>query len=173
MTSANKVKVILIQKISECTRPKSTRHPSVAFSPALNFGIRIRPKQITEETTIRNFDRSFNILYLIQSLQFRRETTVHTKYFVINECSYGQTVKAVSKYLPQPNIEPPFTFIVEPIYPVYLSFFMVSSQKMNFVGISYFVGQKQTYSLQTLLPSVNVVPQKQVVCSGRVAAIIK
>lgn len=50
---------------------------------------------------------------------------------------------------------------------------MVSPQEMNFVWISYFVGQKQTYSLQTLLPSINIIPKKQVVCRRRIATIFK
>jgi hypothetical protein len=50
---------------------------------------------------------------------------------------------------------------------------MVTPQEVNFVGMSDFVGQKQTYGLQTLPPSIDIIPKEEIVCRRRVATIFK
>ena len=65
---------------------------------------------------------------------------MHTKYLVINKCRHRQTIEAVGKNFPKPDIEPPFTLIIEAINPIDLCIFMISPQEENLVRISYFVG---------------------------------
>lgn len=173
MTTANEIKVILIQKISNYICSKGTWNTSVTICPALNVSIRIGPQQITEKTIIRNISRPRDIPYLIQIFQLWRKSTMHTKYLLINECRHRQAIKAISKYFPKPNIKSPLALIVKSVNPIDLSIFMVSPQEMNFIWISYFVGQKQTYCLQTLLATINIIPKKEVVCSRRVPAMFK
>ena len=173
MTSANEIKIILVQKFSNLISSKGTRNTSITICPTINSSIRIRPKQITKETAIWNISRSLNFLNLIQILQLGREAPMHTKYLFINECSHRQTVEAVGEYLPKPNIKPPFTFIIKAINPIDLCIFMVSPQEVKVVRISYFVSQKQTYCFQTLLSTIYIISKKEVVCSRRESTVFK
>lgn len=141
MTPANEVQFIFLQKLGNCISPESTRNTPITIGPALYSRIRIRPKQITEETIIWNLRGSFDLLNLIQLFQFWRESSMHANYLFVYECSNRQTIKAVSEYLPKPNIESPLTFVIKPINTVDFGIFVISPQEENFIRIPYFVSQ--------------------------------
>lgn len=173
MTSTNKIKIILLQKISNRISSKGKGNTTRILRPALNGTIRVRPKQITKEATIWNSSRSLNLINLIQIFQLWREAPMHAKYLFVNERSYRQTIEAVSEYPPKPGIKPPFTFIIKSINSIDLFVFVVSPQKVEVFGISYFVSQKQTYCLQTLLSTIHIIPKKKVVYCGRESTAVK
>ncbi|GJX38950.1 hypothetical protein Tco_0252253 [Tanacetum coccineum] len=59
----------------------------------------------------------------------RRQSSMHAKNLLIDKSGNRQVVEAVSKCLPETNIEPSLAFIIEPIYPIDRSTFMVSPEK--------------------------------------------
>ena len=162
MSSAYKIEIVLLQKLYKFICTKRTRNTSVTLPPPFSIGARIRPQQITQETIIRNLSRPLNILYLVQTSQFGRETTMHAQYLVINERCNGQAVEAIGEYLPQPNIEPPLTFVIETVDSVDLRILMVPPQQENLFGVPDFVRQEQAYSLQALFASIDIVSEEYV-----------
>jgi len=55
------------------------------------------------------------------------------------------------------------TFIIEAVYSVDAGHFMIASEKEEVLRVLDLVGQQETDGLHGLLPSIHVVPQKQVV----------
>lgn len=85
---------------------------------------------------------------------------MHTQNFIINDCSHGQTVEALCKMLPKTHTETPFAFIIEPIYSVDGSAFMVSAEEEKVVWVLDFVQEEEAYCLYTLFSSVYIVSKK-------------
>lgn len=57
-----------------------------------------------------------------------------------------------------------FTFIIEAIDSVNGGRFVISSEQEEILGIFHFIRKHETDSLQTVLASVNIVAQKQIIC---------
>jgi len=68
---------------------------------------------------------------------------MHTKNLLINNGRHRQTVKTVSKRLPQLNIVPSLTFVIETINPVNAGTFVITSQDKEILRVFYFVCQDQ------------------------------
>jgi len=64
---------------------------------------------------------------------------MHSKYFVINNRCNWEAIEAVSEGLPQFNVIPPLTLIIESINPIDRGTLMVSSKKEEILGILNFV----------------------------------
>lgn len=83
---------------------------------------------------------------------------MHAKDLFIYESSNRQTIKALGKCLPHTNIKPPLALIIETVYSVDRSTFMVAPKEKEVLLILDLVCQKQAYSLYALLTTINVVP---------------
>lgn len=88
---------------------------------------------------------------------------MHTQDFVIDHCSYRQTVEAISEHLPETDAEAALALIIESINSVDRCAFMVPSEKKKVVGKLDLVSKQKAYSLYTLFSSVHVVPEEQIV----------
>lgn len=65
------------------------------------------------------------------------------------------------------------TLIIETIYTIDAGTLVIASKQEKVLRILDLVGQQQTDSLQRLLSSVYIVAQKEVICFGRKATILK
>lgn len=65
------------------------------------------------------------------------------------------------------------TFIVKPIYPVSAGAFMVAAKNEEVLWVFYLVREEETYRFQRLLPSIDIVSEKQVVAFWREAAVLE
>lgn len=86
--------------------------------------------------------------------------------FLVDDRGNRQTVEAIREGLPEFDVVPSFTFVVKAVYPVYARALMIAAQQEEVLRVLDLVRQQQAYRLQGLLPSVNVVAQKQVVRLG-------
>lgn len=64
---------------------------------------------------------------------------MHTKYLLVDERGYGQTVKAVGEHFPESNIKPPLALIIKPVYSINLCILVVPPQEEDFIRVQYFV----------------------------------
>lgn len=92
---------------------------------------------------------------------------------LIDDGGNRQTIEAVCESLPQFNVESAFALIVEAVDAVDGSTLVVAPQQEEILWVFDLVGQQQADGLKRLLPSVYVVPQKQVVGFRGEASILK
>lgn len=82
---------------------------------------------------------------------------MHCENLLVNDRCDRQTVEAVCECLPQLDIIPSLTLVVESVYAVDGSAFMVTTQDKEILRIFYLVCKKKTNSLQRLFASVDIV----------------
>lgn len=73
---------------------------------------------------------------------------MHSENFLVNDGSNGQTVEAVGKCLPQLDIVPAFTFIVEAIDTVNRCALVITPQNEEVLGILDLVGEQKANGLE-------------------------
>lgn len=93
--------------------------------------------------------------------------------FLVDDRSDWQAVETIREGLPELDVVPSLAFVVKAIYPVYARALVIAAQQEEVLRVLDLVRQQQTYRLQRLLPSVNVVAQKQVVRLGRKTAVFE
>lgn len=173
MGSANEIQIIVLQKAFQNISSENIRDPSLILTPPLSIYHRIRPQQIAQHTMVRNFIRPLNFVYIVDKLQVRRESPMHAKNFVIDQCSDGKIVKARRKFFPNLNIVPPLAFIVESINSVDCGGFVVSSKQKKIFRIFDFVSKQKTYGLDRLSSPIYIIAQKKIVGKGRLFTILE
>ena len=89
---------------------------------------------------------------------------MHAEYFLVNDRRDRQTVKTVCEGFPQLDVVATFALIVKPVDSVDRCTFMVSSENEKVLRVLNLVSEQQTDRLQTLLASVDVISQEQIVC---------
>lgn len=85
---------------------------------------------------------------------------MHAEDLFIYKSSDGQTVKAVSKCLPDTNIKSPLALIIESIYAVDGSTFMVAPKKKEILLEFYLVRKEKANCFNALLSSINIVSKE-------------
>ena len=85
---------------------------------------------------------------------------MHAQDFVIDDCSYWQTVEAFSEQLPETDTEAALALVIESINSVDRCAFMVPSEKKKVIRKLDLVSKQKAYSLYTLFSSVHVVPKE-------------
>lgn len=98
---------------------------------------------------------------------------MHTEDLVVDESSNGETVETVGETLPQAHVVSSLALIVEAVNTVDRSAFVIASEEKEVELVFELVGKEKAYGLYALLTTINVVPEEQVICSWRVAAILK
>ena len=73
-----------------------------------NYLVWIRPKEITEETLIRDVSGAHNTSNLLHTLEIGAQTTMATENLFVNNCSHWQTIEAVRESFPQFDVISPF-----------------------------------------------------------------
>lgn len=98
---------------------------------------------------------------------------MHAKDLLIDNRSTWETVEAVGKSLPELDTKASFALIIKAIDPIDGGTLVVSTQYEEIFGVLDLVRQQQTDRLETLLATVHVVAQKDVIGLGREAAVFK
>jgi hypothetical protein len=91
---------------------------------------------------------------------------MHANDLIINNGATRQAVEGVAKLLPHFDGEATTAFVVESVYTVNSSTFMISSQKKEIFWILDFVSKEQTDHFQRLFATVHIVTEKKIVCLG-------
>ena len=88
---------------------------------------------------------------------------MHTDNFIINNSTARQTIKGIAKLLPHFYREAAAAFIVKTINSVDAGALMVAPQQEEVFWVLDLVGKQETNYLETLLASIHIVAQKQIV----------
>jgi hypothetical protein len=173
MRAANEVQVVLMQKLRDNVLPERKRDTPIVFAPSVNLLIRIGPEEITQETSIGDIGWAYNALDLVQTGKFWTETSVHAKDLFIDNSSTREAVEAVGKSLPELDTKASFALVIKAVDPIDGGTLVVSTQDEEIFGVLDLVRQQQTDRLETLLATVHVITQKDVIGLGREAAVFK
>ena len=86
---------MLVQEFIDDIGTERERYTSVIFRPARNVFFRIGPKQVAEESRIRNVRRPVDSPDLFHVLKIGGESAVAAEDLVINDGSDWQTVETI------------------------------------------------------------------------------
>jgi hypothetical protein len=106
-------------------------------------------------------------------VQLRGQTAVHAEYLLVDDSCNGHAIEALGEEFPQFDVVSPLALVVEAIDPVDGGTLVVPTQQEEVQGVLDLVGQQQADGFQTLLASVDVVPQEDIVGIGREASIFE
>lgn len=98
---------------------------------------------------------------------------MHRKDLFVNDGGNGQTVKAVSKGLPQLDVVAALALVVETVDAVDGRALVVAAQNEKVFGVFDLVREQKANGFQRLFAAVNVVAEKKVVGFRREAAVLK
>ena len=110
MGSSDKVEAVLRQERLDNVLAESEGHTAVVLTPCLHVLLRIGPKQIAQQTGVRNVCGSVDLINLLHLLQIRRETAVTAEDLVGDDGGDREAVKAVCKGLPELDAVPAFAY---------------------------------------------------------------
>jgi len=79
---------------------------------------------------------------------------------LVNNSADGETVKTIGEGLPQLYVVASLAFVIKPVYPVDAGAFVVAAEDEEVLRVFYLIREQQTYGLQRLLASVDIVAEK-------------
>lgn len=82
---------------------------------------------------------------------------MHAENLLVNNGSYWEAVKAVSKRLPQLDVVSSLAFVVESVNSVNGSALVIASKQEEVLRVLDFVGEQKTNGFQTLFASIYIV----------------
>lgn len=167
MGAHHKIHVVLLKKVGNDVRTEDERDAAIIFFPTRNVLVWVSPKQVTDETSVRNVGRAHKPTYLIHVGNFWGETTMHADDFFIDETTDGHTVEHVTELLPQLDVVAPLTFVVEAINPGDGSAFVIATKLEEVLWVLYLVSKHQGDGLQALLPAINIIAEEDIVAFWR------
>jgi len=98
---------------------------------------------------------------------------VHCEDLLIDDGCDGEAVKAIGEGLPQLNIVPSLTFVIEAVDSVDRGAFVVATENEEVFGVLDLVGEEQADGLEGLLASVDIISKEEIVCLWWEAAILE
>ena len=129
---------MLPQEIFQLLFAENITTSTFIFFPIFCILIRIIPKQISNETTIRNVCRFCNLLNLFKRGHVFWNSTMHTHNFFINECHYGHMIETIVELLPQSHFISSLNLIKKSVKTCDSLTFVVSSQYNDLFRIANF-----------------------------------
>ena len=152
-----------MQKLSDDVFPKGERDSSVVLTPAIDLLIGVGPKEITQQTGIRNIGRSNDTFDLVQARKLWAETSVHAKDLLIDNSCARETVEAVCERLPKLDTKASLTLVIEAVNAVNRRAFMVTTENKEILWVFDLVRQQEADRFQTLFTAVDVITEEDVI----------
>lgn len=98
---------------------------------------------------------------------------MHAKDFFVNNSSNGETIETVCECFPQLNVVPSLALVIKSIDSIDGSTLVISSQEEKVLWVFNLVSQEKAYSFETLLSSVDIVSQEEIVSIRGESSILK
>jgi hypothetical protein len=98
---------------------------------------------------------------------------MHTKDLFIHHRSHRKAIEAISECFPELDVISTFALVIEPINPINRCALVVASQDKEVLRVLHLVSQEKSNRLETLLTSVNIITQKEIIRCGRKATIFE
>mmetsp|Transcript_41384 Transcript_41384/g.90870 ORF Transcript_41384/g.90870 Transcript_41384/m.90870 type:complete len:222 (+) Transcript_41384:497-1162(+) len=124
-------------------------------------------------TCVGHVSRTHDALDLLRRIQIGGESRVYAENLLVHHSRKRQHVKHLLELLPHFDIVATLAFIIEAIDPVDGSTLVVPAKQEKVLRILDLVSEQQTHALQSILPAVHIVPEEEVVCVRREAAVFE
>lgn len=161
MGSANQIYVMTLVKFSDNVRPEYVTHSSVIVTPSLDVNLGIRPKQIAQQSCVRNVLRSVLLVDHLQVIKIGTQSSVHNENFVIHHCANREDIEAEAKLFPYLDVVSSLALVVESVHSVDRLALVISSKQVEVLWVFYFVGEQQTNCLNGLFAAINIVSDEE------------
>mmetsp|Transcript_15708 Transcript_15708/g.36056 ORF Transcript_15708/g.36056 Transcript_15708/m.36056 type:complete len:312 (-) Transcript_15708:8-943(-) len=163
MSPRNKKEAIDVGKLFGNVLSKGVSSTPWRNSPTTTI-VGIGPDQIAHGPLVRDFLDSVKIPRMIQSINGRRQSPMKTEYAFGNHRRHWQVVKGIREMFPDIGISIlPETLIIKPVHLGNLTTLVVSTQNGDTTPVSDFERNQQRDGFQRVIPSVNVIPHKEIV----------
>lgn len=137
MCPSQVVKIVKVQELLEHFWAEDVASPPGRDHEACLSILRVAPHEITKRPVMRNFLKPVQPFDLVHRLDKRRQTTMNSKNFIINDCCNWEVVKNIGKVLPNYGIAIlGLTLHVEAIILCDCSGLMIASYHIHLPGIS-------------------------------------
>lgn len=100
VTPAHQIDFIFLAEFFYDLLIEGETDPSLILLPFSWLLLGVTPQDITQEAGVRDVGGPLYVQYLLRKSQFWRETSVHTKNFVLNYRRYGQIIEKLRKLMP-------------------------------------------------------------------------
>lgn len=101
MRPTDEIQLIFLQEICDNIASEDIADPSLGLPPALHTRVRVRPEQVTKQSSIRNISRPDNRINLLGRQQIGRESSMHAEDLLFHEGGHRHAVEAIDEGLPQ------------------------------------------------------------------------
>lgn len=140
MGSANQIHVVFVEEFGDYFGSECKADSSIVLAPSHCVLVRVRPKEITKKTLVRNICRSHDTANLFHTLEIGTESTVTAKDLLVNNGSNGQAVETIGKRLPQFNVVAPLALVVEAVDAVNRCALVIAAEQEKVFRILDLVG---------------------------------
>lgn len=117
--------------------------------------------------------RTHDATDLFHRVQIGAETAMHGEDLLVDDCSDGQAVEAISECLPELNVVPPLALVIEAIDTVDGGTFVVTTENKEVFRIFDLVRKEEADGLKRLLATVDVVSEEEVIGFRREATVFE
>lgn len=143
MRPANEVEVVFVQELCDNIFSKGEGDTPIIFSPSVNFLVGVGPEQVAEESRVGHISGADNAFDLIEAGEFRAESSVHAKYFFVNDGGGREAVEAVGECFPKFDSKASLAFIIESVDAVDGSTLVISTEDEEVFRVLDLVGEEQ------------------------------
>jgi hypothetical protein len=159
----DEVHIVFLQEAGHDIRPEDERHTTIILSPASNVLVWICPEEVANHSCVWHISGTNKTSDLVEVGDFWRKTSMHAHDFLVNESTYWHAVEDVTESLPHLDIVSSLTLVIETVDSSNGSTFVVASELEEVLWVLCLVREHQRDGLETLLATVHIVAQEDVV----------
>ena len=127
MCPTNKVELVLSVELFDYILAKHIAHTPVIISPTLDVYFWIWPEEIAQKTSVRHILGPMLLIDDLKVIQIWTESTMHTKYSIIDDRSHWQHIEAKSIFFPQFDSISPLALVIKTVHSIDLLTLVISS----------------------------------------------
>ena len=173
MGTTHEIQVVFVEELGHNIVSKGERHSAVVLTPPIDVLLGVTPEEITQDTRVGDISRAHDAADLLHGVVFGRKSSVHAKDLLVNDSGDGKAVKAISESLPKLNVVSSLTLIIEAVYAVNRGTLVVSAQQEKVLRVLDLVREQEADGFQTLLATVDIVTEEEVVGIGRESSVLE
>lgn len=171
--AADEVELLALQEGIHNVGTKGVRDTTVVLTPSGDLAVRVGPEQVAEETVVGDIGGADDALDLLHGLEIRAETSVHAEDLLVDDGSNREAVEAVCESFPEADVVTTLAFVVETVDSVDGGTLVVATEEEEVLRVLDLEGEEEADGLKTLLSTIDVVSEEEVVGLRGEASVLK